>query len=38
MRSGLGHYAVWYTVMNVLEEHYGSVLTGSQMTEVVRPD
>jgi hypothetical protein len=29
MRSGLGHHAVWYMVMNVLEEHSGSVFTGS---------
>jgi hypothetical protein len=33
MQSGLGHHAVWYTVINVFEEHAGSVFTGSQKTE-----
>jgi hypothetical protein len=27
MQSGLGHRVVWYMVMNVLEEHSGSVST-----------
>jgi hypothetical protein len=29
---------VWYIVMNVLEEHSGSVFTGSQKMEAVCPD
>jgi hypothetical protein len=37
MLSGLGHRVVWYMVMNVLEEHSGSVFTGSRM-EAVCPD
>ena len=28
MWSELGHHIVWYMVMNVLEEHPGSVYTG----------
>jgi hypothetical protein len=38
MQSGLGHHVVRYVVMNVLEEHSGSVFTGSQMMEAVCPD
>jgi hypothetical protein len=38
MRPGLGHRVVWYMVMNVLEEHSGSVFTGSRKTEAVYPD
>jgi hypothetical protein len=38
MRSGLGHRVVCYMVVNVLEEHSGSVFTGSQKLEAVRPD
>jgi hypothetical protein len=40
MRSGLGHLVVWYTVMNVLEEHFGSihVFSGGRRTEVLYPD
>jgi hypothetical protein len=38
MQSGLGHLVVYYMVMNVLEEHSGSVFTGSRKIESVCPD
>jgi hypothetical protein len=38
MRSGLGLRVVWYMFMNVLEEHSGSVFTGSRKMEAVCPD
>jgi hypothetical protein len=38
MWSGLGQCVVSYMVMNVLEEHSGSVFTGSQKVEEVCPD
>jgi hypothetical protein len=38
MQSGLGHRIVWYMVMNVLEEHSGSIFTGCQNMEAVCPD
>jgi hypothetical protein len=38
MQSGLGHRVVWYMVMNVLEEHFGSVFTASLKMEAVCPD
>jgi hypothetical protein len=31
----LEHRVVWYVVMNVLEEHSGSVFTGSRKMEPV---
>jgi hypothetical protein len=37
MRSGLGHRVVWYMVMNLLEEHSGSVFTGGGKMEAVCP-
>jgi hypothetical protein len=38
MRSGLGHHVVWYMFMNVVEEHYGSVFTGSCKMEALSSD
>jgi hypothetical protein len=38
VRAGLGCHVVWYMVMNVLEEHSGSVSTGSQKMEAVCPN
>jgi hypothetical protein len=38
MRSGLGHHVLWYMAMNVLEEHSGSVFTGSMKMEAACPD
>jgi len=38
MRSRLGHRIVWYMVMNVLEEHSGSIFTGRRRMEIVYPD
>jgi hypothetical protein len=38
MLSGLGHRVVWYKVMNVLEEHSGSLFTGSWKMAAVCPD
>jgi hypothetical protein len=38
MWSGLGHHVVWYTVMNVLEEHCVFVFTGSRKMEAVCSD
>ena len=35
MQSGLGHRIVWYMVMNVLEEHSGSVFTVHLKMEAV---
>jgi hypothetical protein len=33
MRSGIGHCVVWYEVVDVLEQHFGSVLPTSQTTQ-----
>jgi hypothetical protein len=38
MRSGLEHRVVWYMGMNVLEEHSGSVFTGSLKIKATCPD
>jgi hypothetical protein len=38
VRLGLGHSVVWYMVMNVLEEHCGFAVTGSQNMDAVCPD
>ena len=38
MQSGLGHHVDQYVVMNVLEEHSGSIFTGHQQMEAVCPD
>jgi len=35
MRSGLGHRAVWYMFMDVLEEQFGSILKDHQKMEAV---
>jgi hypothetical protein len=35
MRCGLGHRVVWYMVMNVLEEHSGSVFACTLTMEAV---
>jgi len=38
MWSGFGHHVVWYLVMNVLEEHSGSLFTGCKKMDAVFPD
>jgi len=38
MQSGFGHRIVWYTVMNVLEDHSVSTFTDHQEMEAVFPD
>ena len=38
MQSGFGHCIVWYIVMNVLEEHSGSIFAGHQEMEAAFPD
>jgi hypothetical protein len=39
MWSGFGHRIVWYTVMNILEEHFSvSVFIGCEKIEAVFRD
>ena len=38
MRSGLGQCVVCCMIMDVLEEHLGSLFTGCQKMEAVSPD
>jgi hypothetical protein len=38
MQSGLGHRAVWYMAVNVLQVHSGHVFTDSRKMEAVCPD
>jgi hypothetical protein len=38
MGSGLGHYAVWCMVTNVLKKHSGFVFTGSRKMQAACPD